>query len=74
MRQDSRKIENIFLALGVIPILWIALLIAPYTNGGIINILKNLNDAISNPINIIWTNSSIKTIFIFLLIYAICVS
>ena len=69
MRQDEKKIAKIFYILGVIPIIWISLLIAPYIDKGLINIIKNASLAFSNPFKIILTENSIKTILIFLLIY-----
>ena len=69
MRQDEKKIARIFYILGVIPIIWISLLIAPYIDKGLINIIKNASLAFSNPFKIIFTENSIKTILIFLLIY-----
>ena len=69
MRQDEKKVAKIFYIIGIIPIIWISLLIAPYIDGGLINIIKNGSLAFSNPFKIILTENSIKTILIFLLIY-----
>ena len=69
MRQDEKKVAKIFYIIGIIPIIWISLLIAPYIDGGLINIIKNGSLVFSNPFKIILTENSIKTILIFLLIY-----
>ena len=69
MRQDEKKVAKIFYIIGIIPIIWISLLIAPYIDGGLTNIIKNGSLAFSNPFKIILTENSIKTILIFLLIY-----
>ena len=66
---DDKKIARVVYILGIIPVIWLALLVAPYINGGLIEIIKNGSDALSNPFNITFMESSIKTILIFLLIY-----
>ena len=69
MRQDEKKVAKIFYIIGIIPLIWISLLIAPYIDGGLVNIIKNGSLAFSNPFKIIFTGNSLKTVFIFLLIY-----
>ena len=66
---DDKKIARVVYILGIIPVIWLALLVAPYIDGGLIEIIKNGSDALSNPFNITFMESSIKTILIFLLIY-----
>ena len=66
---DDKKIARVVYIFGIIPVIWLALLVAPYINGGLIEIIKNGSDALSNPFNITFMESSIKTILIFLLIY-----
>ena len=73
MRQDEKKVAKIFYIIGIIPIIWISLLIAPYIDGGLVNIIKNGSLAFSNPFKIIFTGNSLKTVFIFWLIYILCI-
>lgn len=73
MREDEKKITRSLYIIGIVPITWLALLLAPYTKGGIIEIIKNGSMAISNPFNIIWSENSIKTILIFWLIYILVI-
>ena len=73
MREDEKKITRALYFIGIIPITWLALLLAPYTKGGLIEIIQNSNTAISNPFKIIFMENSIKTIFIFLLIYILSI-
>lgn len=73
MREDEKKITRALYIIGIIPIIWLALLFAPYTKGGIIEIIKNMNIAISNPFKITFMEDSIKTILIFLLIYILAI-
>lgn len=73
MKQD-RKDEYIFLGILIIPVIWFALLIAPYMQDGLFNALANLNIALENPFYIILCKNSLRTIFLFLLIYIFGVS
>lgn len=69
MKQDDKRVLRVLYVIGIIPIIWFALLITPYTNGGLVEIIENVNIALSNPFKIVIVENSIKTIFIFLLIY-----
>ena len=73
MKPDEKKIVKTFYIIGIIPIIWIALLISPYIDGGLINIVKNSSTIFSKPFNITFTENSIKTILIFLLIYILVI-
>ena len=73
MKQDEKKVAKILYIIGIIPIIWISLLLAPYTDGGIVNIVKNSNVIFSNPFNILFTEDSIKTILIFMVIYILLI-
>ena len=66
---DEKKITRVLYFLGIIPVIWIALLVAPYSKNGLIEIIKNSSEAISRPFNIIFVENSIRTILIFLIIY-----
>lgn len=67
--RDAKKDEYVFLGLLLIPTIWFALLIAPYMDKGLINAIPYLNEALNHPFQIQWTNSTLKTIGIFLIIY-----
>ena len=69
--RDAKKDEYVFLGLLLIPTIWFALLIAPYMDKGLINAIPNLNEALNHPFQIQWTNSTLKTIGIFLIIYVL---
>ena len=60
-----------FLGLLLIPTIWFALLIASYMDKGLINAIPYLNEALNHPFQIQWTNSTLKTIGIFLIIYVL---
>ena len=63
----SRKTVISYSLIGIIPVVWVSLLIAPYLEEGLINMLLNLSNI--NPFHIELVENSLKTIFIFLLIY-----
>ena len=69
--RDVKKDEYVFLGLLLIPTIWFALLIAPYMDKGLINAIPYLNEALNHPFQIQWTNSTLKTIGIFLIIYVL---
>jgi len=69
MNQDNSRIYVIISIIGIIPIIWLALLVAPIIDGGLINIINELPSALNNPLNIEICENSKKTILIFLLIY-----
>ena len=73
MKKDSHKEEIIFLGILVIPIIWMAIIIAPYNHEGLINALSKISNALDNPFSITWCNETPKTIFIFLLLYLISI-
>lgn len=60
--------------MGIIPIIWLAVLIAPYTNEGIIVIIEQFSSIMSKPFNFIWCENSLRTIVIFLAIYIFGIS
>lgn len=68
MRNDNKDVL-IILGIFTIPVVWLALLIAPYINNGLIEALPYLIKAINEPFHITLCKNTLKTIFIFLLIY-----
>ncbi|WP_270819692.1 VirD4-like conjugal transfer protein, CD1115 family [[Eubacterium] hominis] len=70
MRNDNKDVL-IILGIFTIPVIWLALLIAPYINNGLIEALPYLTKAINEPFHITLCKNTLKTIFIFLLIYGI---
>ncbi len=65
----KNKNNKVLYLLGVIPTIWIALLIAPSIHGGLPTIIKDFPKAMENPFSIAFCHDSIKTIFIFLVAY-----
>lgn len=70
MNRDNEKQSEIILALlGIIPIVWISLLIAPYISEGLLGLFSRLGEIFDNPFHISLCKDSLKTVLIFLLIY-----
>ena len=70
MRQDRFSKTSILLyCLGLLPVVWLALLIAPAFGGGLPSLIENLADVFSNPFHIVWCEDSLKTVLIFIAAY-----
>lgn len=70
MRQDKKQIIIIG-AFFIIPVVYIALAVAPHMSEGLSGIIDGLMQAINKPGNIVLCKDSVKTVLIFLLIYAV---
>lgn len=68
MMKDNQD-DYILFGIGVIPVVWLALLSAPYINDGLFNVIANLSNAMDSPFSIQWCDNSLRTMTIFLLIY-----
>ena len=69
MRNDENRTSLILAACGIVPVVWFALLTAPYVDGGIVEIIGGLPEAINQPFQITVCEDSVKTVLIFLLAY-----
>lgn len=69
MEEDKKRQIIILSIIGIIPIIWIALLIAPYSDDGISSIIKNNNQIFNNPFNIKICENSLNTVLFLLVIY-----
>ena len=63
------KDQKILFIIGFIPVIWIALLIAPSIDGGLPTIIKDFPKTMENPFSIVLCSNSIKTILIFVVAY-----
>ena len=71
MKSGSRKNTWIFAILGIFPVIWSALLTAPYLSGGLIGIVKGLPKAMEHPFSMELCKDSVKTVLLFLLAYGL---
>lgn len=69
MKKDNHTEEIIFLGILIIPVIWIALLIAPFIHKGLFNAMDDISNAFDNPFSITWCSDSLRTVATFLLIY-----
>ena len=72
--RDNQQNEYLIFALLTLPIIWIALLIAPYMDHGLIQALPSLGETLNNPFSLRWCTHSLRTIILFIIIYFIGVS
>ncbi|MBQ8217902.1 MAG: type IV secretory system conjugative DNA transfer family protein [Oscillospiraceae bacterium] len=71
MRQDKFSKERLIVyAFGLIPVIWIALVLAPYVKDGLPGIIENFAGAMEQPWNISLCEDSLKTVLIFVGAYA----
>ena len=70
MRQDKFDRPHLILYLwGLLPVVWLALLVAPAVGGGLAGFLKNAGTVFSDPLHIELCEDSLKTVLAFLLLY-----
>ena len=70
---NQNQSSKIIYVLGLFPVIWIALLIAPSFNGGIPSIIKDFPIRMENPFSIAWCNDSLKVILLFSAIYVLAI-
>lgn len=74
MRHDKFSKQNILLyCLGTIPVIWLALLIAPFMEDGLPGLIRNFGAAMSRPFCITLCEDSLKTVLILLLCYGLAI-
>lgn len=71
VKQGDKQIGWILGLCGIIPVVWLALLIAPYISGGLMEIIEKFPIAINQPFHIDFCKDSVKTVLIFLGAYAL---
>ncbi len=70
MRQDKFSKQNIILYVcGVIPVIWLGLLIAPSMGNGLAGLIENFGTIMEHPFRISICEDSVKTVLILLLVY-----
>ena len=69
MRSGEKQAAWIFAAFGIFPVVWLALLTAPYLAGGLPEIIRGFPDAMNHPFSIRLCGDSLRAVLIFLLIY-----
>ena len=67
------KDSKIIYFLGLIPMIWLALLVAPSIDGGLPSIIRDFSSKMENPFSIVWDKNSVKTIIIFIFGYLLAI-
>lgn len=74
MRHDKFSRQNILLyCLGMLPVVWLALRIAPFMEDGLPGLIRNFGAAMSRPFHITLCEDSLKTVLVLLLCYGIAI-
>ena len=68
-RDNDRQTSIILAVLGILPIVWLGLLIAPSVKGGLPEILPSLMNVMSDPFHIELCEDSVKAVLVLLLCY-----
>ena len=74
MKRDN-DLEYLLIAtlIGIVPVIWLALLFAPYVNDGLPNIIENLGVILEDPYHIEFCKDSVKTVLILLMCYLLAI-
>ena len=74
VKNDKLSKQNIVLYFfGIIPVVWIGLLIAPCMDNGLVSLIQKFGTVMQNPFHIQLCEDSLKTVLILLLIYGIAI-
>lgn len=71
MKPDNKEGGVWIYLIGLLPVLWLALLTAPYLSGGMAAVLNGLPKAMNHPFSIVWCKDSVKTVLLFLAAYGL---
>jgi len=71
MKQGNRRQAAVMAAFGLLPVVWLALLVAPSVPGGLLEIVLGFPEAMESPLNITWCGDSLKTVLFFIASYVI---
>ena len=69
MKQDDKRTAVILSLIGIIPVVWLALKIAPSVGGGLATILPELMSVFDDPFHIELCEDSVKAVLVLLLCY-----
>ena len=73
MKNDEQRTKNALIFMGALAAIWFGLLVAPFVSGGLVEIIIGFPKAMENPFKISLCEDSLKTVLIFLGVYALCI-
>ena len=62
MKNDDEQSSLILAVIGIIPVIWFALLVAPYLSSGLMGILEEVPEVMNHPFSIQLCGDSVKTV------------
>jgi type IV secretion system protein VirD4 len=68
---NDRKTTIILSVFLIIPVVWAALMTAPFLSQGLMGILTGLTESMENPLNIRWVDDSLKCVLLFVAAYGL---
>ena len=72
-RANDFKSSVILAVIGIVPVIWLALLIAPYADGGLVAMLSEFPKLMEHPLHIQWCSDSPRVIGACLLAYGMAI-
>ncbi len=66
---EDRAASFILIGIGIIPVLWAALVVAPFLSEGLKGIIEGFANGMREPLSIQWCSESPRAILLFLLMY-----
>ncbi len=71
----NRKETVIFVLAGAVPVIWIALLLAPYWEESLLEMISHTGEIFADPLHVEWCRHSLRTVLFCLFVYAmgICI-
>ena len=66
---EDRTTALILIGIGIVPVIWAALIVAPFLSEGLTGIVEGLASGMREPFSIQWCADSPKSILLFLLMY-----
>ena len=73
MRDNDKKTTIILSIIGIIPVVWLGLKIAPYVKGGLPEIVSGLMSSFNSPFSIELCEDSVKAVLVLLLAYGMAI-
>lgn len=71
--EDNQKQTWLIYLLGMIPVVWFALIVAPYLSDGLFSQFEELTHALYNPLHLQFTEGSLRIVLLFLLVYTLAI-
>ena len=69
----KRKETMIIIFAGAVPVVWVALLLAPYWTESLVSLVPHIGEVFADPFHIRWTDHSLRAVFLFLFAYALVI-